>query len=226
MPETSPSYEELQAENARLTTMYNDLLAVRPTRGELQAQLAAAREQLSNSIPADPAAKLANLSWQNSAAHWWDQYCGISIRLGETEKALAAAREETAKYAEAAQGLRNVARFVRAEYSERGWDAVTRFLELAANPPNGESALRQLAVAKADLVDMTARMRTAAAIAEDALKRAAKLEAALQTIERSGHGLDGYESVEEERDYWTGVALRQRDQARAALAETAPEEPK
>lgn len=110
---------------------------------------------------------------------------------------LAAAREETAEYAEKVRLF-----FETAVLYEGSWHFEEHCLgelrDLAANPPNGESAL----------------------------KRAAKLEAALRTIERSGHGLDGYESVEEERDYWVGVALRQRDQARAALAETAPEEPK
>ncbi len=154
---------------------------------------------------------------------------------------LAAAREETAEYAEAARDLRLKVRghverlLAHSQYCDEGrtsWvcrrcDLLTRIevsfgFAFPTTPPNGESALKQRdeALAERDKAEQLALKGVGA------FERAAKLEAALRSVIAKGHNDDclfcGF------KDYQARTALGEppKQPDPAALAETAPEEPK
>ncbi len=233
----SPTYEELQAENARVCGLCG--------QPDLNACLSNDEWTAITGIPAgepglrcihciDRLAKGKGLTytvyffWNGEAGKGapyepenpeWEKFRDEEWQrqIGLVQAENAAAREETAEYAEA------IWKWANAVNDGARADAKHKLLVLAANPPNGESALKQLAALNQALDDANGRNHALAQeqvrIAQegaDALKRAAKLEAALRTIAEVDTPDGKYQT-------WF---FAMRNTARKALAETAPEEAK
>ncbi len=172
-----------------------------------------------------------NPEWEKFRDEEWQRQIGL------VQAQLAAAREETAEYAEAIReyiaachhsGHNYAGNYTWAYHGgneTRYTPARENLRDLVANPPNGESALKQLAERDLRILRLETELGIAKAAdafadafieaqRDDALKRATKLEAALEEIRRITKSVPG------------SVGLHVYQLAGAALAETAPEEPK
>lgn len=126
-----------------------------PTYEEQAKLIEELQEQLANSMPVDPRAKLANMSWQRSAARWFDKY-------SDKAKDLIAAQEQVRIYAERMELILDNARNVTRDCYQEGkihCAACARSLglieELAtSNPPDGASALSKVAKLRGQYQDL------------------------------------------------------------------------